>query len=45
MAAPPPRGGFTYGLRRTEILSAQANGITLVLLAAWLCYAAVRRPE
>jgi cobalt-zinc-cadmium efflux system protein len=43
VAARPPRGGFTYGLRRTEILSAQANGITLVLLAAWLCYAAVRR--
>jgi cobalt-zinc-cadmium efflux system protein len=43
VAARPPRGGYTYGLRRTEILSAQANGITLVLLAAWLGYAAVRR--
>jgi cobalt-zinc-cadmium efflux system protein len=43
IAARPPRGGYTYGLRRTEILSAQANGITLVLLAAWLGYAAVRR--
>ena len=43
VAARPPRGGYTYGLRRMEILSAQANGITLVLLAAWLCYAAVRR--
>jgi cobalt-zinc-cadmium efflux system protein len=43
IAARPPRGEFTYGLRRTEILSAQANGITLVLLAVWLGYEAVRR--
>src|SRR5487761_1668464 len=43
VAARPPRGGYTYGLRRMEILSAQANGITLVLLALWLCYEAIRR--
>ncbi|MGZ4433114.1 MAG: cation diffusion facilitator family transporter [Trebonia sp.] len=43
IAVRPPRGGYTYGLRRAEILSAQANGITLVLLAAWLAYEAVRR--
>lgn len=43
IAARPPRGEYTYGLRRTEILSAQANGITLVLLAIWLGYEAVRR--
>jgi cobalt-zinc-cadmium efflux system protein len=43
LASRPPRGGFTYGLRRAEILSAQANGITLLLLAAWLSYEAVRR--
>jgi cobalt-zinc-cadmium efflux system protein len=43
IAARPPQGGYTYGLRRTEILSAQANGITLVLLAVWLGYEAVRR--
>jgi cobalt-zinc-cadmium efflux system protein len=43
LAARPPRGGYTYGLRRTEILSAQANGITLVLLAIWLGYSAIRR--
>ena len=36
LAARPPRGGYTYGLKRAEILSAQANGITLLLLAAWL---------
>ena len=43
LAAAPPRGGFTYGLRRAEILSAQANGLTLLLLAGWLSYEAVRR--
>jgi cobalt-zinc-cadmium efflux system protein len=43
VAARPPRGEYTWGLRRMEILSAQANGITLVLLAAWLGYAAIRR--
>ena len=43
LARRPPRGGFTFGLRRAEILSAQANGITLLLLAAWLGYEAVAR--
>jgi cobalt-zinc-cadmium efflux system protein len=43
VAARPARGEYTYGMRRLEILSAQANGITLVLLAAWLCYEAIRR--
>jgi cobalt-zinc-cadmium efflux system protein len=43
LSARPPAGGYTYGLRRTEIVSAQANGITLLLLSAWLTYEAVRR--
>ncbi len=43
VAGRPAQGGYTYGLRRGEILSAQANGITLVLLAAWLAYEAARR--
>lgn len=43
LAARPARGGYTYGLKRAEILSAQANGITLLLLAAWFCYEGVRR--
>src|SRR6202522_1882144 len=42
LAARPPAGGYTYGLKRAEILSAQANGITLVLLAVWLGYSAIR---
>jgi cobalt-zinc-cadmium efflux system protein len=43
LAARPPRGGFTYGLKRAEILSAQANGVALLLLAGWLTVEAVRR--
>lgn len=43
LAARPARGGFTYGLKRAEILSAQANGLTLLLLSIWLAYEAVRR--
>jgi cobalt-zinc-cadmium efflux system protein len=38
-----PRGGYTYGLRRAEILSAQANGATLLALAAVIGFEAVRR--
>jgi cobalt-zinc-cadmium efflux system protein len=43
MAARPARGGWTFGFRRVEILAAQANGILLALLAAWIVYAAIRR--
>lgn len=43
LAARPASGGYTYGLRRLEILSAQANGIALVLLALVLGYSAVGR--
>ncbi|MCP2336375.1 cation diffusion facilitator family transporter [Actinomadura rupiterrae] len=43
IAARPPRGGYTYGLRRTEILSAQLNGLTLILLAAYFVFEGGRR--
>ncbi|MEV4111544.1 cation diffusion facilitator family transporter [Nonomuraea sp. NPDC049695] len=43
IAARPPRGGFTYGLKRAEIISAQANGITLLLLAVYFSYEGIRR--
>jgi cobalt-zinc-cadmium efflux system protein len=43
LASRPPRGGYTYGLKRAEILSAQANGVTMLLLAAWLAIEGVRR--
>jgi cobalt-zinc-cadmium efflux system protein len=43
LAARPAAGAMTFGLRRVEILSAQANGITLLILAALILYEAVRR--
>jgi cobalt-zinc-cadmium efflux system protein len=43
LAARPPSGGYTYGLKRAEILSAQANGITLLLLSLWLAAEAIGR--
>ena len=43
LAQRPARGAMTYGLKRAEILSAQANGITLLLLSAWFVYEAIRR--
>lgn len=43
LAARPARGSFTFGLKRVEILSAQANGLTLLLLSVWLGYEAVHR--
>jgi cobalt-zinc-cadmium efflux system protein len=43
LAKRPAKGTYTYGFKRAEILSAQANGLTLLLLAAWLTYEAIRR--
>ena len=43
LAARPARGPYTFGFTRTEILSAQANGLTLLLLAVWLTYEAIHR--
>ncbi|QXJ20453.1 cation transporter [Actinomadura graeca] len=43
IAARPPKGGYTYGLRRTEILSAQLNGLTLILLAVFFVYEGAQR--
>jgi cobalt-zinc-cadmium efflux system protein len=43
LAARPARGGYTYGLKRTEILSAQANGITLLLLTVYFVYEGIKR--
>ncbi len=39
----PAGGAMTFGLKRVEILSAQVNGITLLVLAALIAYEAVRR--
>jgi cobalt-zinc-cadmium efflux system protein len=43
IAQRPPGGSWTFGFRRVEILAALANGITLVLVGAWIVYAAIRR--
>jgi cobalt-zinc-cadmium efflux system protein len=43
LAARPARGVMTYGLKRVEILSAQANGVTLLVLALLILFEAVRR--
>jgi cobalt-zinc-cadmium efflux system protein len=43
LARRPARGAYTYGFTRVDAISAQANGITLLLLAAWFTVAAVRR--
>jgi cobalt-zinc-cadmium efflux system protein len=43
LAARPAAGAMTFGLGRAEILSAQANGITLLVLALLIVYEAVRR--
>ena len=43
LALRPARGAMTYGFRRAEILSAQANGITLLLLAVLIIFEAIRR--
>jgi len=43
LAARPSGGNRTFGLRRSEILSAQANGAALLVLAGLIVYGAVRR--
>jgi cobalt-zinc-cadmium efflux system protein len=41
IAARPAGGAMTYGLGRAEILSAQANGMTLLVLGGLIVYGAV----
>ena len=43
LARRPASGGFTFGFRRAEILSAQVNGATLVGLAVLIALEAIRR--
>jgi len=43
LAARPAAGALTFGLRRLEILSAQANGVTLVILAGFIAYEGIHR--
>jgi cobalt-zinc-cadmium efflux system protein len=43
LAARPAAGQMTFGFKRVEILSAQANGITLLVLAAIIAIEGLRR--
>jgi cobalt-zinc-cadmium efflux system protein len=43
LASRPAGGSMTYGLGRAEILSAQANGVTLLVLALLIVYESIRR--
>jgi cobalt-zinc-cadmium efflux system protein len=43
MSARPAAGRWTFGYSRLEILAAQANGITLGLIAVWVIWSAVQR--
>jgi cobalt-zinc-cadmium efflux system protein len=43
LALRPPSGGLTFGLRRTEILSAQVNGATLLVLAGVIAFESIGR--
>jgi cobalt-zinc-cadmium efflux system protein len=43
LASRPAAGAMTYGLGRVEILSAQANGATLLVLAGFIVYGAISR--
>jgi cobalt-zinc-cadmium efflux system protein len=43
LASRPAHGAMTYGFARTEILSAQFNGATLLVLALVIVYAAITR--
>jgi cobalt-zinc-cadmium efflux system protein len=43
LAARPPRGAFTFGLGRAEVLSAQINGAVLLVLAGVIAWEAGQR--
>jgi len=43
LAVRPAKGALTYGFKRVEILSAQANGVTLLVLACFIAYEAIHR--
>jgi cobalt-zinc-cadmium efflux system protein len=43
LAGRPASGPMTFGLRRTEVLSAQVNGATLLVVALFIVYEGIRR--
>lgn len=43
LAARPAKGAWTYGWKRAEILSAAANGVTLLVVSGLVSFEALRR--
>jgi len=43
LAGRPAQGRWTFGYKRLEILAAQANGVTLLVVALLILYGSVRR--
>ena len=43
LAARPAGGRWTFGFGRVEILAAQINGLTLLLIGTWIVYEAIQR--
>jgi cobalt-zinc-cadmium efflux system protein len=43
LVARPARGHYTFGLKRAEILSAQVNGVALMVLGGVVAYEAISR--
>jgi len=43
LARRPASGSWTFGLKRAEVLSAQANGITLLVISALVAFEAISR--
>ena len=43
LASRPARGMWTFGFGRAEILAAQVNGVSLLLVGVWIVYGAIRR--
>jgi cobalt-zinc-cadmium efflux system protein len=43
LAARPARGAMTFGFSRSEALSAQANGVTMLVLAGFITYEGITR--
>jgi len=43
MAARPAHGRWTFGYKRVEVLAAQINGLTLLIIGVWIVYGAIRR--
>lgn len=43
LAQRPAKGAMTFGLKRVEILSAQVNGMTLLVISLFIIYEAIHR--